>query len=104
MMSSPESAKSMFRMMDHLICEVASEMAQVVICATESHDDDGIKIIGNVAQQRIDSNPENALGVVKTSLESLSTKITFFDLSGYKAISPLPRFFGEKYWSGLSGY
>jgi hypothetical protein len=86
MMSSPESAKSMFRMMSHLICEVASEMAQVVICATESHDDDGIKIIGNVAQQRIDSNPENALGVVKTSLESLSTKITFFDLSGYKAI------------------
>ena len=62
----PGKCENTFRMMTKSV--VASEMARVVICATESHDDNGIKIIGNVAQQRIDSNPENALGVVKTSL------------------------------------
>ena len=54
-------------------------MAQVVISATESHANENIKIIGEVAQQRIDSGPEDAIDVVRDSLESLSSKMTLFD-------------------------
>ena len=39
-----------------------------------------------VAQQRIDSGPEDAIDVVRDSLESLSSKITLFDLTEYRTL------------------
>ena len=86
MTSNQERVKSMFSMMNHICRDVASEMAQVVISATESHANENIKIIGEVAQQRIDSGPEDAIDVVRDSLESLSSKMTLFDLSEYKTL------------------
>ena len=86
LMRDPERVKSMLNMMSLISQDVALEMGQVLIRATEMHGNQHIKIIGEVAQQRIDSGPENAIEVVKNSLESLSSKITLFDLHEYRTL------------------